>query len=85
MNIKSIKGFKVNWEELSGAIGGTLAIGGVVLNADLNKKCFILWIVSNSIFAVLHWRKKMYTTVIRDVVFLGLAFFGIWTWAQKGI
>lgn len=66
--------------ELLGAIVTVLAIIGVLCNNRKMSVCFKIWLVSNSISAVIHWQAGIYTLVIRDLVFMLLAVEGMRKW-----
>ena len=68
--------------ETLGAIAGVLAVIGVVLNNRRMISCFYIWIVSNSICALLHFNAELWSLMIRDIVFIGLALEGIYRWGR---
>lgn len=69
--------------QLLGLVGSAFAIAGVVLNNRMRIECFYLWLVSNSICAVLHGYTGLWSLVVRDVVFLVLAVHGWWQWSKS--
>ena len=68
--------------ELLGTIATVIAIAGVVLNNRKMIACFYLWLVSNAISAYIHWDTGVMSLVLRDLVFLVLAFEGIVRWRK---
>ena len=68
---------KINNLEIFGVIATALAIIGVVFNNFRCRECFVLWVVSNAITAVIHYRARIYSLLARDVIFLVLAVAGI--------
>ena len=69
--------------EAASAVGGVLAIVGVLLNNGRYRVCFMVWIVSNTIAAGAHLSTSppMWSMAGKDLVFLGLAVAG---WIQWG-
>ena len=66
--------------EIIGVISMTVAVTGVVLNNRKCRWCFVLWIVSNSLSAVIHIHTGPWSLVMRDVIFLFLAVEGMILW-----
>ena len=64
-------------------MSGIIAVAGVVLNNYMNRWCFCLWFVSNSISAGLHVYAGMYSLAGRDIVFIGLAAHGLYKWGRN--
>ena len=58
-----------------------LAIVGVVFNNQQMLVCFPIWIVSNVLSALLHYRVGYWWMLTRDVVFVALAVWGWISWA----
>ena len=78
------------WMELLGVVGSALAIAGVVLNNRKMIACFPIWAVSNTICLIIHaWAasggESPWSMLIRDAIFLVLAFEGYWIWRKKGV
>lgn len=71
--------------QIAGAAATVIAIIGVVLNNHLNRKCFYFWIVSNILSAGIHVCYLNIPLVIRDVVFLALAFQGLRKWRKNNV
>lgn len=76
------------WIELLGAIGTVLAVAGVVLMNRKRIECFYVWMASNSICLIVH-TVAFYggaatgAMIVRDAIFLILAFEGLWMWSKK--
>lgn len=72
----------MNWVEVFGSIGTALAVVGVVLNAHQVIVCFWVWMVSNSIGVVIHYRAGLYSMAVRDVFFFGASIYGLIKWSN---
>jgi hypothetical protein len=66
--------------ELMGTFATLLAITGVVLNNYKLWPCFLCWLVSNTITGWIHYRTRVWSLLARDIVFLGLAVWGLILW-----
>ena len=66
--------------ELLGAISGTLAIIGVVMNNYKLRHCFILWLISNAVNASIHAHMGLWSLAVRDWAFFLLAYHGWRQW-----
>ena len=66
--------------EIIGLMTMVIAVIGVILNNRKCRWCFVLWMVSNSLSAVIHLNTGPWTLVMRDLIFLVLAFDGYWRW-----
>lgn len=60
-----------------------LAVWGVVMNNTFDRRCFYLWIISNSISLFVHACFGQIGFAIRDFIFLALAFHGLANWKKK--
>jgi len=69
--------------EVFGTISMILAVVGVLLNNRKMISCFYVWIVSNLISAYLHFDAEIYSLLVRDLIFLVLAFEGVMKWSKK--
>jgi nicotinamide riboside transporter PnuC len=67
--------------ELLGAIATALAITGVVLNNSMMIWCFPIWFLSNGITAWIHYKKRVRSLLVRDLVFMALAVAGWVQWS----
>ncbi len=68
--------------EVIGTISTLLAIAGVILNNHRLWPCFVLWVISNALTGYIHYRKRVWSLFIRDVVFVLLAIQGLWLWTR---
>jgi len=68
--------------EIFGTIATVLAVTGCVLNNRGARVCFLLWLVSNIICAVLHSGAGLWSLVVRDVLFSVLAVEGWIKWGK---
>jgi nicotinamide riboside transporter PnuC len=66
--------------EVVAFIATVLAVYGVLLNNRKSSMCFKLWIVSNLLSAGIHCFTGPVMLVIRDLIFLILAFEGMILW-----
>ena len=71
--------------EFLGLISTVLAICGVVFNNRLLRCCFLFWLVSNAITAIVHLDLRIWSLFARDVIFFGLAIEGWFRWKKKPI
>lgn len=69
--------------EIIGLISTALAVTGVILNNRRLISCFYLWLFSNAICAYLHYHTELYSLLLRDLIFLALAFEGLYRWSLK--
>jgi len=67
--------------EVFGFIATLLAISGVVMNNYKFRWCFVVWVLSNAITALLHWRVRIWSLLARDIVFIILAIAGWFMWS----
>jgi len=73
----------MNPYEIIGTVSMILAVAGVWLNNRKLRSCFYLWLVSNSLSAILHGQAGMWSLLIRDMIFFGLAIEGLNKWGKK--
>ncbi len=66
--------------EILGTIATIIAVAGVVLNNHKCRWCFVLWMMSNTLFVVVHVIIGVWSLMVRDIIFLGLAVHGYWLW-----
>ncbi len=66
--------------EIIGIIVTVVAVAGVVLNNRKYRWCFVLWMVSNALSAVIHCSVGLWSLVARDLIFLGLSVEGWFLW-----
>lgn len=68
--------------ETIGLISTFMAVVGVVLNNHLDARCFYLWFLSNLLCAWVHYRKRVWSLMIRDLIFMTLAIDGLIRWSK---
>ena len=61
-----------------------LAVAGVLLNNAMDRRCFLLWVVSNGLCIMLHCRTRLWGLAFRDVIFTVLAVIGWCAWGACG-
>ena len=76
------KSQKPRWIEVAGWTATAIAVTGVVLNNHLCWACFPLWLLSNSLTAIIHVRSRLWALTARDLIFLGLAVDGWIRWTR---
>ena len=82
-----LKGLSV--KDWVGSLATVLAIAGVLLNNRMDRRCFIVWIVSNLICLYLHNSARrrgasgMVAMIVRDIVFTVLSAHGYMMWSGK--
>ena len=71
--------------ELLGFLITVIAIGGVMLNNNRRRECFLLWMVSNTLSIIVHLTATdpLIWMSIRDAAFLILAFQGYRKWGRS--
>lgn len=69
--------------EICGIIATVLAVIGVVLNNRKLIACFYFWIASNAITGWIHADMGVYSLLVRDIVFFGLAVEGLYRWRKN--
>ncbi len=70
--------------EAIGLLGTAAAVVGVILNNHKLRICFIVFLLSNSIALGIHIYARIWAMVLRDVIFLYLAWSGWRRWGRKG-
>lgn len=70
--------------EILGTIAPVIAVAGVLANNYRLRACFVAWLLSNGLTAYLHLRQRMWSLLMRDVIFLGLAVQGLILKEHKG-
>jgi len=69
--------------EIIGIIAGVITVAGVWLNIYKIRFCFYLWMVSNTVFAGMHWYLGSPSLVAMDIIFIGLAVHGLYKWKKE--
>jgi len=60
-----------------------IAIIGVVANIQKRQWCFVLWIFSNSAWAVIDYYRAIYAQAFLFTVYALLAVWGLYAWRVK--
>jgi nicotinamide riboside transporter PnuC len=60
-----------------------LSIVGVILNTRQDRRCFYIWIVTNSCWAVLDFAKGLPAQGTMFLLYLGLSGWGLYQWRHK--
>ena len=68
--------------ESIGTISTVLSVAGVWLNNHKQVECFYLWLLSNALCAWIHYRKRVWSLLVRDIVFFILAVHGMILWMK---
>lgn len=69
--------------EIIGIIAMVLAVIGVWCNNRKMIFCFYLWIISNSLAAIIHVSTDLWSLLLKDLIFLAFAFEGIYKWRKR--
>ena len=64
---------------------GALILGvlGCLLNNRKLRICFVVWLISNTLNGIVHFRVDVWSLVIRDIVFSILVIDGWFRWGKK--
>ncbi len=57
-----------------------ISLAGVVLNIYKDPLCFWLWVFSNAAWAIVDWRRKIYSQAVLFGIYAVLAVWGIFAW-----
>lgn len=60
-----------------------LSIFGVILNTRQDRRCFYVWIVTNSCWAVTDFAKGLPAQGTMFLLYLGLSIWGLYQWRHK--
>jgi len=60
-----------------------LSLVGVILNTHQDRRCFYVWIVTNSCWAVVDFYKGIYAQAFMFLLYLLLSCWGLWKWRHK--
>ena len=60
-----------------------LSIIGVVLNAYQDRRCFYLWMVTNTSWAAVDFHKGIYAQGVMFSLYTLLAVWGLYKWRHK--
>lgn len=68
--------------ELAGTIATLIAIAGCYLSNHKDRRCYWLWLFSNSLTLAIHADAGIWSLAIRDLAFLALAVHGLRKWTR---
>lgn len=60
-----------------------LSIVGVILNTRQDRRCFYIWIVTNSCWSALDFAKGLPAQGTMFLLYLGLSIWGLFQWRNK--
>jgi len=60
-----------------------LSIIGVILNPHHDRRCFYIWIVTNTSWAVVDFYQGIYAQATMFVLYLCLSIWGLYKWRHK--
>lgn len=60
-----------------------LSVAGVWFNNQMDRRCFVLWMISNGLSLALHAGCGMWAMVARDAIFLVLSVDGMRRWRKR--
>ena len=60
-----------------------LSLIGVVLNTHQDRRCFYIWIVTNTSWAVVDFYKGIYAQATMFILYLLLSIWGLYKWKHK--
>ena len=66
--------------EIIGLVSTVIAVSGAWLINLKVRYCFLLWMVSNTLSALIHVHTGPWSLVVRDIIFLALAVQGWRKW-----
>ena len=69
--------------EIVGTIITVIAVAGVILNNRMRRECFILWLISNLVSALIHISVGVWSLAARDLIFFVLAIDGFIRWGRR--
>jgi len=56
---------------------------GVVLNIRHDRRCFVVWTITNAIWCGVDWWAGIYSQAALQAVYCGLAVWGLIEWSRK--
>ena len=62
-----------------------LSITGTIFNVKKKVACFYLWVIGEIFWMFLDFKNGQYGRMFLDVVHLGMAFWGIYSWRKKKV
>jgi nicotinamide riboside transporter PnuC len=60
-----------------------ISLIGVVLNVRQDRRCFYLWIVTNTAWMVIDYTRGLYAQAFMFLVYFCLAVWGLYSWKHK--
>jgi len=60
----------------------TLSLIGVILNTHQDRRCFYIWIVTNTSWAAVDFYKGIYAQATMFLLYLALSIWGIFKWRK---
>jgi len=68
--------------EIIGTIALILAVLGVILNNRKLRVCFLIWLVSNILCAIVHMSTDVLSLLLKDFIFFILCIEGWFKWGS---
>lgn len=68
--------------EIIGTVATVLAVIGVLTNNRRLRVCFLIWMLSNLLTGAIHAHAGIWSLLVRDVIFFGLAIEGWVRWGR---
>lgn len=62
-----------------------LSVTGVILNAKKKRICFIIWLITNTSWAIVDFSHGLWEQGALFVVYVALAIYGWFNWKKKSI
>jgi nicotinamide riboside transporter PnuC len=62
-----------------------LSLIGVVLNTHQDRRCFYIWIVTNTSWAAVDFYKGIYAQATMFILYLLLSVWGLYKWKHKAV
>jgi nicotinamide riboside transporter PnuC len=62
-----------------------LSLIGVLLNTHEDRRCFYIWIVTNSCWAAVDFYKGIYAQGTMFILYLALSVWGLYKWRHKAV
>jgi|GEM_PF-3422810 len=75
----TLKGY-INLKTLIMAIASVFAVAGAYLNALGNILCFPVWLITNSIFAIVARKDKNPSMAFIFALYFSTSVLGLWVW-----
>jgi len=61
----------------------SLSLTGVILNTHQDRRCFYIWIVTNTSWAAVDFYKGIYAQATMFLLYLALSIWGLFKWEKK--